>query len=1281
MEPAPHNNQSLFSEHFLNEVLPERPQWKLLEAEARSTMERVSELLGKFNRASNESQTERNLVIPVLELLGHTFEVQASLATPQGAMTPDYVLYRDAKACEDNKGKTLNDELPHQGGIAIGDAKRWGRSLDAAVKTQGRDAFSNKNPSYQISFYMLHSAVSWGILTNGRQWRIYHKDTARKLDHFYEVDLEALIESNDVRRFLYFYAFFRRAAFDDGPLSLAVILKESSDYAYSIGESLKEQVYVALRHIAQGFLDHEPNNLQPDNDTLKTIYDNSLILLYRLLFILYAEARELLPMGESDKYRQSYSLAAIKQSVARNIDSGKAVLHGSPLLYKQLDFLFHGIDTGEEELGIEPFNGGLFDPEEHPFLVKNAVGDYHLQVAIDKLARVNGGFVDYRDLSVRHLGTIYEGLLEHRLVLLPKPEDGWIVTLASDKGERKTTGSYFTPDQIVKHVVAGTLDPILERAAGSEDTDEGKLRAVLAVNVLDPAMGSGHFLVEATEHIARFLVDLGIVPRGKTKGEADLAFWKRRVAQSCIYGVDLNPLAVELAKLSLWLTTVAKGRPLSFLDHHLRPGNSLVGASLDHLKLKTVTTRKKKAKAPKVEPNGQIALLTDSDFAVKVSGAVDMMARIEESEAATYKQVKEQETLYEGLRRDLTNKYSRLLNLVTAAQFGLAVDRWVRDKLIDFVMKNGGASFPVYDRILNAAGEIAARQGFFHWEVEFPEIYFDQTGQPLGDRAGFDAVIGNPPWERIKLQENEFFAARDPEISRAPRAADRKMLIKALPKKKPALWKEYEAAREDAERFLAYVRDSGFYPLMGKGDTNLYAVFAEKALRLMNKSGRVGIVVPSGIATDATTKDYFQHIVNHRMLSELLDFENRQGLFPEVDSRFKFSTLLLTGESQPQDTIRCGFFLHNVAEADDPARICTLSPDDFRLFNPNTLTCPVFRRCRDAELTKKIYQHVPVLIRSDREDGNPWGVSFQRMFDMTNDSNLFRRGSELEKDGFWLGPGNVYTKGDIQFLPLYEGKMVQMYDHRAASVVVNPDNLFRPAQPEPVTLAQHADVAFTPTFQFWVAGSDVAARLGQHKAAWHIAFKDVTSPTNERTFIALAVPPVGFGNKLPLLRANAASCTPLLLANLNSLPLDYATRQKIGGQTLNFFIVEQLPVLPPSAYEADWHGVSLKDFIKERVLELTYTAHDIKGFAEDMGYDGQPFVWDEEGRLHLRCQLDAIYFHLYGLTRDEAGEILDTFPIVKRQDEARYGSFRTKDLILSYYNAYAAGNMDAWVKG
>jgi len=1285
LEFPPHYNRQLFADHFLDEILPDRPAWKALAEEAKPVIDQIAGILYSFVPSANERQTEDDLICPVLRLLGHEFELQAPLRTPENVKTPDYIFYRDAAAKAANRGQVLTDNLPAQGGIAIGDAKYWNRPLDITIRQHGGDALSNKNPAFQIHYYLLHSGAAWGILTNGKRWRLVHRESAHKLDVYYEVDLEESIRSRDIGRFLYFYAFFRQAAFDPGPLGLAEMLRESADYARKIGESLKEQVYDALLHLARGFLDYPPNGFQIDEKSLPAIYHNSLILLYRLLFILYAEARELLPVRENRQYRESYSLHAIKQTVANDLNFGRNLLSESAVVWPRLKQLFEIINRGSSPLKVATFNGGLFDPVLHRFLEEHAVGDAHLQQAIDKLARVDGEFVDYRDLAVRHMGTIYEGLLEFQLHPLDgQPTGSGTIELLNNKGERRITGSYYTPEPLVNHIVAHTVEPLLWQAIAGKRTDEEIADAVLSLTILDPAMGSGHFLVETIEFIARFLVDYGIVPEGKRPEEADLAFWKRRVVQSCVYGVDLNPLAVELAKLSLGLTTVAKDRPLSFLDHHLRPGNSLLGARLDKIRQNGMRVKKTQAqqRAENAEVNGQISLFDDSAFTQSVKLAVDNMWLIELKEARTINDVKTQERMYADLRSQFVEKYARLLNLATASRFGLTIENGHWSALVAYATGGNLAAFPAFDKLLGEADEIAGREHFFHWELEFPEVFFDRFGRQLGAKAGFDGVIGNPPWERVKLQENEFFASRNREIALTPRAIDRKRMIATLPEKNPALWQAYLAARERAERISEYVHEAEMYPLMGRGDANYYAIFAERALQLLKDDGRAGLLTPSGIATDDTTKAFFQHLVNHRMLAELWDFENRKAFFPEVDRRFKFSIIEWTGVKIKNERILCGFFLHDVNDMRDEERGIPLTPEDFRLFNPNTLTCPIFRRRRDADLTRAIYRHAPVLVnKSGIDEVNPWGVHFLRMFDMTNDSNNFRTAIELERDGFWLSAGNIYIKGSSHYFPLYEGKMMQMYDHRAAEVILHSHNIFRAAQPEKTTVAQHIDPDFSPKSNYWV-NSELVSRRNGGTTPWQLGFKEITSPTNERTFIATALPFVGFGNKIPLIifdgdqMRQRGAC---LLANLNSFVFDYSARQKIGGQTLNYYIIEQLPVIPPERYDESRHQQILTQFITERVLELCYTARDLQGFARDMGYAGPPFQWDEERRLHLRCQLDALFFLLYDLSRDDAGDILDTFPIAHRQDNAQYGRYRTKELIVAYHNAYAAGNMDAWV--
>ncbi|HLH62847.1 MAG TPA: Eco57I restriction-modification methylase domain-containing protein [Ktedonobacteraceae bacterium] len=787
-----HSNSRLFSDHYLDHILP--GLWGSLRDEASQTMQQLQQIFAKFTPSINEAQTEEDWIKPVLHALGHTFEVQAPLKVPDGTQRPDYIFYRDEAARAAHKNKTVTAEEIAHSAFAVGDAKYWERPLDQTLRSgKSGDAFSNKNPSYQIFFYMLHSGLPWGILTNGRQWRLYNSQTAHKLEVYYEVDLPALLASNDVEIFLYFYTFFRRAAFDGGPLSLDSILTASTEYAQGVSESLRQQVYDALRFVAQGFLEYPDNHLEPTPETCKSIYDNSLILLYRLLFILYAEARDLLPLQDNASYRRKYSLDAIKKDAVSELSAG-LILPTSGFFWTRLKELFKAINAGNPPLNVTNFNGGLFDPERHSFLEKYVVGDASLCRAIDKLARVNFQYVDYRDLAERHLGTIYEGLLEYTLRVATEPmvelkSSSRIVPaagvpkrdiaaefspgevyLVTDRGERKLTGSYYTPDYIVKYMVDSTVRPVLDEAVRNAQSDAERVRAVLAINVLDPSMGSGHFPVEVTEYIARYLVELGAQPEpeetgrpplmrlaGDDTGEADLTYWKRRVAQQCIYGVDLNPLAVELAKLSLWLVTVAKDRPLSFLDHHLRTGNALIGSWLSeiaagqHPGARSAQKRAKQQQEAQKEAGQMVLPVLDDEFRQDTSHALDSIAAIESNRGVTIKDVKAQEAAYEQLRHSFSEKYRNLANLGAALYYNLEIGSDVWRPIADYALKRHVEDAGLqqqFESWLKQANLLAEKKRFFHWELEFPNIFFDSQGQPLGDRAGFDVVIGNPPYVR-----------------------------------------------------------------------------------------------------------------------------------------------------------------------------------------------------------------------------------------------------------------------------------------------------------------------------------------------------------------------------------------------------------------------------------------------------------------------------------------------------------------------------------------------------
>jgi hypothetical protein len=582
--------------------------------------------------------------------------------------------------------------------------------------------------------------------------------------------------------------------------------------------------------------------------------------------------------------------------------------------------------------------------------------------------------------------------------------------------------------------------------------------------------------------------------------------------------------------------------------------------------------------------------------------------------------------------------------------------------------------------LLAQARRLVAEERFHHWQIAFPGVWSEwESKEPLG---GFDAVIGNPPWDRIKFQEVEWFAARKPEIAHADTAAKRKALIDRLKKAGDPLAAQYDLALARADAMARMARDCGAYPLLSGGDINIYSLFVERALSLVKPTGLVGLLTPSGIASDKTASAFFRSISTTGRLAALFDFENRrpplEPFFPDVDSRFKFCAMITGGPKRHFAHADCAFFLRGAAEIQDAQKAFTLTAKDFVLVNPNTGTAPIFRSRRDAELTTALYARAPVLVnRSAKEPKAAWPVKYLRMFDMTNDSGLFHTKSELEKLGAYPVGGNRWKKGKDEFVPLYEGKMVQAYDHRAASVEVDTTRLHRPGQPLEATEAQHRNPKWLPDPQFWVNESNIDLPNG---IDWLLGFKEITAPTNMRTMISCLLPRVGFGNKVPIWLPDDGvpdyqKHAPLLCANFNSVPFDYVARQKIHGQTLNLFLVEQLPVISPTSYSRKFGPMTAAEIVKRDVLALTYTAHDMQPFARDMGYDGPPFAWDALDRLKRRARLDALYFLLYGVTdRDDVRYIYSTFPIVEREETQAHGRALSRDYCLMYMNALEAGD-------
>ncbi|MGH9223381.1 MAG: Eco57I restriction-modification methylase domain-containing protein, partial [Acidimicrobiales bacterium] len=555
---------------------------------------------------------------------------------------------------------------------------------------------------------------------------------------------------------------------------------------------------------------------------------------------------------------------------------------------------------------------------------------------------------------------------------------------------------------------------------------------------------------------------------------------------------------------------------------------------------------------------------------------------------------------------------------------------------------------------------------FFHWHLEFPQVFGADGGGAAdgpGWTGGFSCVLGNPPWEHVELKEQEFFAAGDPEIAVAS-GSQRKKLIASLGERQPELRRSYDEAKRQVDAERAFLGSSGRFPLCGRGRINTYAVFAETDRALLGDHGRLGVILPTGIATDATTQHFFKDLVVRRNLASLYDFENRKPLFEAVDSRVKFCLLTLSGRASPVDAATFAFFAHHPTDLARPDARFALSPEEILLLNPNTGTCPVFRSRRDAEITLGIYRRVPVLVRHGDPAGNPWGVSFmQGLFNMTSDSGLFRTRAQLEADG-WELHGNVFRRAEEAMLPLYEAKMVHHFDHRWATY--DETGAIRD-----VTPAEHDDPDFVVQPRYWVPQPEVDSALaGRWKRSWLPAFRNVCRSTDERTFVAGVIPRTGLGHSAPLLFAADAA---LLAGSASTMAFDYVTRQKVGGINMTFGYVEQFAIPTPMGLcdQPQWALGSIVDWIRPRVLELTYTAWDMEPFARDLGDSGAPFRWDEERRAVVRAELDGAFFHIYGIEREDADYILSTFRIVHRNDQSRHGEHRTWRLVMEAYDAIA----------
>ena len=1354
-------------------------------------------------------------------------------------------------------------------------AERFGETNPDTGKTRRRSPFMLAQEALNTS-----DASLWAIVSNGLTLRILRDNASLTRPAYIEVDLDALFNEELLADFSAFWLLAHASRFGTAETQPSDCAWErwraaGQQAGVTVRGKLRYQVAEALRALGTGFLSHPANGalrsaLQTGEDAYdrQAFFEVLLRLVYRLIFLATVEDRRDRGTGErlvftpeatedaKARYLAGYSMTWLRERAVRRSQHDR---HAD--LWQALTITFSALSRGEPALGL-PALGGLFDVEQCSKLDAAQLDNRHLLAAVFQLGwfRADGGLsrVNYRDMGPEELGSVYESLLElvPDLQGLSSPVTARLAfvgddeTEASTKGNtRKLTGSYYTPDSLVQELIKSALEPVIAQTVKANP--ERPVEALLSLTICDPACGSGHFLLSA----ARRLADEVALHRAAAEREGgaptptDYRHALRDVVSRCIYGVDKNPMAIQLAKTALWLEAYSPDRPLSFVDHHLRVGDALLGV-LDPKVLehgipdeaytalsgddKEVAKALKKQNKADLKSWRQISggdLLTQADLAAQAVSVETLDDDTPEHLAAKRHAWSQAEA---GAQR---STFARLADTYVAAFLAPKLaDAREAVPLSGYLWGVLSGQAPKVE-VEDAAQALCRQHSVFHWWLAFPQV---------AAKGGFSVTLGNPPWERIKLQEEEFFATRSPLVAMAKNKAERAQRIEWLRegvllhrvnpdleraegltppnRAEMALYASFIAARRGAEAASLYAHDSRRYPLTGVGDVNTYALFAETLLQATAPTGRAGFIVPTGIATDDSTKAYFEAVSQSNRLVALYSFENEEFVFPAVHHAMKFALLVSAGVEGMDEPAQLVHFARQVDYLYDRRRRFTLTPDDFSLINPNTRTCPVFRSERDAELTKKLYRAAPVLIReavTDHEDRvlqpevNPWGIRFQTLFHMSNDSGLFA--------------DTPAAAGQHRRLPLYEAKMIHQFDHRWATYVDVASGTAGEVETADVGDVQKADPALTVRPRYWVDEREVLARIARvpsrvarawlalhaardagdatvqdtvladlqlvlaqwvagelfHSAAgpvpsaegwtaqqahryispveqqlrarfprldaalrgeglttkkaladfpkwatqnrnarldgtelaalaetlrattladalrllldgwmdrrspsWLMGWRDITNATNERTVIASVVPRLGVGHTLPLLfTEQPANLNAALLGNWCCLSFDYVTRTKVGGTHLTYGYLKQFPVLPPDRYaDADLA------FIVPRVLELTYTAHDLQAWGQDLAaYDprpaanrGRPFGWSPERRATLRAELDAYYARLYGLTRDELRYILDpkdvmgadypseTFRVLKDGEIRAYGEYRTRRLVLEAWDQQAS---------
>lgn len=1214
--------------------------------------------------------------------------------------------------------------------------------------------------------YLNNTEHVYGIVTNGQVLRLIRNTGQLVKLTYIEFDIRRMVEEDHYAEFCQLFRLMHTSRFThsgDDACIMEQWFNRSIESGNRIRAGLSDAVQKAMEILGRSVVCGKGVGNEVFRQAVingeanaQTLNKELIHFIYRLLFLFIIEDRNLVYNIKAPDTDNDYDQKVRCQDIYKKYYAVSRLRGLSELPYLRNERycdLWEGLmdsfrlfedETFGAPLFIKPLGGVLFASETLHYLRQCQITNEQLLAAFSCLnefrdEKQNRVKINYSSLDVEEFGSVYEGILEMRAIIMQGTSvSEWNFTFGAGL-DRKSSSSYYTRPDLVQSLIRTTLEPVIKERMAKCQTTEEKIRSLLSMKVCDAASGSGHIILAMARTLAWYICTL----RTGEDNPASLDYREalREVIQKCIYAVDYNPDAVELCKVVLWIEGYCAGKPLSFLDHHIRCGNSVVGVTnldvlLDGVPKEAFTADKKETKKRIIELNKQAlkdvdlvrsgksiglsVTLFSQDIAIQNidSEQIGLAGKVREINAMPEdtlsqelaKQSQWEELMasprVECLRRacniytysfykqfhatDLTSVFDS--ETETFTPFNIPYTRTVYNalqeiKYLDYTAEEMEGLQVLPDSFKQEVNEVAQTYRFFHWCVEFPEVF--------ADGGGFDVMCGNPPWDKIKVEDKKWFERNSRiDIVNAGTTAQRKQAIANLPITNPELYEAYLLALAKAEAMSRYVRFSDRFPMTATGDIDLYPLFAEHCYNCTREAW--GLVLPTGIAVNDSNKAFFSKLIDENRLISLYDFENKEGLF-DIHRMFKFCLLTVGQKQDKPREVSGGFYLTRLDHLLDPTRIYKLKTTDFKLLNPNTQTCPVFRTSRDAMLTTKIYRRCTVLI-NDITEKNPWNVKFARMFDMSNDSYLFRTYSQLINEGAEL-KGNRFLLNNQIYVPLYEGKMIWLYNHHYADW---PTEGERPNTVPTPTLEQLANPYDTPMPWYWVPQEEVDNRLIKtdkdgniiwewpHK--WFIGYRCIARSVDLRTFILSPIPDAcGVGHSATLLFVERGTMPgALLLGMMSSLVFDYAIRQKVGGINMSTFFVKQFPVLTPEQITSSGYERG----IVERVTRLCWFNHDLDGWMEELReecpaeYDlpEEPVIWDEGQRAVWQAELDAIFAHLYGLTTEDLRYILDpedvcgkgcineTFRVLKERELRELGEYRTKRLVMEAWNKFEFDN-------